>query len=441
VANKRSVLVAVFCAMAFSSLASFAGSLTGPCTNLTPVGAGELIWDPTNAVYWLADANLGKSNPYHVAGVYPDGTMDYTTALSFVGALNQHKHFGLSNWQLPTTPAHDSSCATNGPCTGHHSFGPGCTANALGALYSTQLSRTYPMGLVADKQSFGPFHNLQPSLYWTSVSRGSSGQVTFSFTLGSTAANTPAYNYFHVLAIARGALPDAPTSGTGLVAYSNKLAVYDFTAQPPVTWLLDANLAATDKLGLKGTTTVAGTAPGSKTLTVPEIASNGTMTLNIANTWIGKLNSTHWAGAGTTVGGKTYPIWMMPSDTDLSTLFNHLQLTVGDPRLLMSGTDVSPFKNFQPFFYWSCMRDPGTNQLPCNGQNAGTLHCKSGGTPMEWAFNFDSGFLGTDENTKKFFFIAYSPGNEPPQCAPGKCSTPQQCCLQAGGYWNGHQCQ
>ena len=132
--DQRYVVAAVVCAIAFASLASTAAPLTGPCTHLTPVGTGELIWDPTNAVYWLVDANLGKSNPYHIANVNSDGTMDFTTAGNFVAALNQHKHLGLLNWQLPTTPAKDSSCATAGKCTGHNNFGPNCSAGALGAL-------------------------------------------------------------------------------------------------------------------------------------------------------------------------------------------------------------------------------------------------------------------------------------------------------------------
>ncbi|HJX66521.1 MAG TPA: hypothetical protein VJ860_21500 [Polyangia bacterium] len=44
-----------------------------------------------------------------------------------------------------------------------------------------------------------PFHNLQPSLYWTGQSGGSGGEKTFSFLSGLIGQSTTKYNYFYLL--------------------------------------------------------------------------------------------------------------------------------------------------------------------------------------------------------------------------------------------------
>ncbi len=80
----------------------------------------------------------------------------------------------------------------------------------------------------------------------------------------------------------------------------------------------------------------------------------------------------------------------------------------GDPRMLSTAA-VGPFQSLQPFFYWSCERDQtGTSTSPCNGMDAGT---NPGGTTMDFSFDFESGFQGTDEYTKQFYVMVYYPGS------------------------------
>ncbi len=401
------------------------------CNGLTPVG-NDLVWDPANQVYWLADANLGARSRFNVPSITPDGSMSFSTAQGWVKALREANHLGLGNWQLPVTPPRDKTCAVLKGRDGN-SFGPGCTRSALGHLYKLGLGLAFPNSVVAAgvKNTIGPFQNLQPSLYWTSDKKGGSGEVTFSFGTNQHFANTTRFNYMHVLAMVPGWIHQKPT-GQGLVAYTSGpaagKAVYDSDANAPngITWLLDANLGARNKLGLDGNTTIA--ERGKRTLSVPLVASSGTMLFSTAKQWVQGLRTTKFAGSEK---------WQLPSLADLTTLFGHLQLKGGDPRLLAKG-NVGPFRNFQPFFYWSCERDQsGTSQSTCNGHTAGHHN----GVAMEFSFNFDSGFQGTDQNTKKMFVLPYSPGSPPPQCGSQTCSTPQECCLQAGGYWNGRQCE
>jgi hypothetical protein len=35
----------------------------------------------------------------------------------------------------------------------------------------------------------------------------------------------------------------------------------------------------------------------------------------------------------------------------------------------------------------------------------------NGGADMEWSYNFDTGFQGTDLNTKQFYVMTYYPGS------------------------------
>jgi hypothetical protein len=90
-------------------------------------------------------------------------------------------------------------------------------------------------------------------------------------------------------------------------------------------------------------------------------------------------------------------------------LYKHLIIEVGDPRLESLGL-VGPFLGLQPGFYWSCERDPWTTtQAPCNPALHPGFAPGPNMTPMEWSFNFDDGFQGTDKNDKLFYVMVYFP--------------------------------
>src|SRR5579864_2560381 len=220
-----------------ADLASFPENAERPpiADGLTPAG-NRTIYDSNQGVCWLADANLASDPEIRaklgLAGINPDGTMTYSTALKFVDGLNNYDngrgYMGHTDWQLPDTPQNDGSCSSynNG------SFGASCTGSALGNLYYVGLARTFPDSVVPDFTNMvRPFRNLQPALYWT-LDQNSGGQVTFSFNTGLNGANTTKYNYFHVLPMVRGPLCTPPT-GTGVIPYTcgsaADKAVYDAT--------------------------------------------------------------------------------------------------------------------------------------------------------------------------------------------------------------------
>ena len=107
---------------------------------LTP--DGEMVYDIQNGVTWLADANLparerfglpfcdsSSTDPTELC-MYASGSMNYTSAVAWVAAMNAANYLGHSDWQLPTTPPNDPSCSANG--TNGNSFAFGCGGNALG---------------------------------------------------------------------------------------------------------------------------------------------------------------------------------------------------------------------------------------------------------------------------------------------------------------------
>ncbi len=406
---------------------------------LQPTGNGT-VYDSNLGVYWLADANLaGDAQVREMLGatklkINADGSMDYATALEWVQALNNFNHgqgyLGHNNWQLPVTPQNDKTCSAHKV----GSFGATCTGSALGNLYQVGLGLTFPNNVAPDfSATIPPFENMQPALYWT-TDKNNGGEVTFSFLTNIKASNTPQYNYMHVLATIPGAINGQAPAGSGVVAYTSGTAkgkaVYDSNVPGGRTWLLDANLARSQPFALKGkTTTITSKLKRYPPLTVPLIDNGGAMlfettTANDPKTgWIAALNHDNYGGAGN---------WAIPSYDDLRTLFKDLKLQPHDTRLLHQG-NVGPFQHLQPFFYWACQRDQtGTSVSPCNPD---LNPPPTGDHPMAWSFNFDNGFQGTSDTIKPFFVMVYYTPQAP------KCSTPIQCCIQAGGTWSGGRCQ
>jgi hypothetical protein len=384
---------------------------------LTSVDGGAIIYDTNQGLCWLGDANLAgnpavrahvtlaSTNPDgSMPVINPDGTMNYQTALNWVNALNSYNGQGWlhhRDWQLPTTPAVDKTCSSmNGD-----NFGVLCTGDAMGNLYNVGLARTYPNSVTPLFFTLvWPFFNLQPGLYWT-ADVNSGGQVTFSFNTGDRGANTTKYNYFHVLPMTTALLGPLPP-GSGVVPYLSGpgagKAVYDKATGN--SWTLNANLPAENNFGVRQTTTISSTVDGSA-LTVPLVDPDGAVYFSAVDPtatsgWIASMNNSDYAGTQS---------WQLPSLSDLVQLYNDLSIKVGDPRMEWP-LFVGPFWHLQPGFYWGCAR--AASNLGSNGpcdltQNA--LTAPGMAVPMEFSFNFDDGFAGTDENDKSFYVMVYFP--------------------------------
>jgi len=369
----------------------------------------EVVYDPNQRVCWLANANLaGDPNivaMMGVANINPNGSMDYSTALNWVAALNSYNNnagfWGHNNWQLPTTPLQDSSCGDLGP--NGASFGPLCIGSDMGNLYYVGLHQTFPNSVAPFfGVALAPLYNVKLSYYWALQNDGptTGGQEIFSFANGQHGGTTTKDSYYYVLPMVAAALAGVPTCSSGsplVLPYTQGRfagrAVFDCNTGN--TWLADANLAAWNHFGIRGTITLT---YGPRTITVPRI-DGGAMLFDTATQWIEALNNDPWYGLGPLT-------WNMPATyNQLEQLFKDLNLTKGDAKIMRTG-GIVPFQNLQPFFYWGCVRDQaGNSQSPCNGSTAPEN--------LQFTFNFDYGFQSTSALDQRYFVMVYYPAPFP----------------------------
>jgi hypothetical protein len=416
--------------LAAAVLSSAASSCpTSPAqSGLVPADSGQLVHDLTRNVYWLRDANFAASSQGQaiqaqmgVTGITPNGAMDYPTAQAWVAALNAMNggqgYLGHQNWQLPATPMKDSTCGAMGPQGA--SFGGLCRGNPLGNLYYRALNDMLPDNVAPGfGVTIGPIQQLQLSYYWTSAAGGIGGAQVFSFT-GLGDATTTNDSYYYVLPevpAASGPIGGvAPTCapGTSVTPYvagpAAGQAVYDCVTG--ITWLANANLAATNPLGLTGNVPGGITekrpypSPRPTTIAAPLIK-GGAMLWSTAKQWVAALDS---ANAGTGYLGSAQ--WQLPaSAAEMRALYQHLQLAPGDARLAAHDT-VGAFLNLQPFFYWEvCEPDPsglGGTSADCAQGNAPP---STSGAQMNFDFTFGYGIQATDLAALRYFVMVYFPG-------------------------------
>jgi hypothetical protein len=374
---------------------------------LVPGPDGATVYDTVDDITWLADADFPATNRFWLplcngstvdrkTCVNPSGSMSYQAATAWVDAMNAARYLGHSNWQLPTTPSLDGTCPNTGP--NGNSFGFDCSSGALASLYYHALGLQAPDTAVPIPiNSVGPFSNFQPYLYWSQSGTGAHGYSTFSFNNGWVGSNT-AENFLYVLPMIPGKLPGAPAAtGTGLQVSPGGQTVYDPVAD--VTWLANADLAATNSFGLPSCT--------SPTHPKPCVEQDGAMDWDSASQFIANMNS----GAGY-LGQTT---WELPPVDQSCTQYNcssassplgelfyrQLGLGQGTPVVAAPGAVTGPFRNLQPYLYWGC--EAATVRSPCLAIGPAT--------GFEWSFSFGNGFLGTDVLANEMYVTAYFVGS------------------------------
>jgi uncharacterized protein (TIGR03437 family) len=130
---------------------------------------GQTVYDPMAGVTWPANANLAATNTFGLPVctspttpalcVGQDGAMDKASADQFIANMNRYNgtgYLGQTNWGLPPSNA---SCPT---------FNCDDLGNPMGILFYEQFGLSAGVPAVATPNiSVGPFHNLQPYLYWS----------------------------------------------------------------------------------------------------------------------------------------------------------------------------------------------------------------------------------------------------------------------------------
>ena len=368
---------------------------------------GSTVYDTVNNISWLADANLAASNRFGLPVcndaanpkmcVNQYGSMSYQAAAAWVAAMNAANYLGHTNWQLPTTPSTDS-CPFTGP--NGNSFGFDCMASALGSLYYNALGLKAPNTAVPIPGSTtGPFSNFQPYLYWSQTGTNALGYATFSFNSGFHGSNTVP-NYLYVLPMIQGKIAGTPpATGSKLQVNPGGQSVYDPAMN--VTWLANANLAATNTFGL----------PPCKDQGTPKLCVNqdGAMNWNSADQFVTNMNAYNGTGY---LGQTNWQLPPMDPNCDVSydcvstsdpfgeLFYGQLGLSPGTPVVAAPDIAVGPFRHVQPYLYWAC--EGATTQAACQADGPAT--------GFEWSFSFGNGFLGTDVLKNDFYVMAYYPG-------------------------------
>ena len=383
---------------------------------LAPSSDGLTVYDSANNVTWLADANTAATNRFGLPlcdasntqpCVNASGSMSYTSAQAWVAAMNSANYLGHSDWQLPTTPLSDKSCPLTGPNGG--SFGMNCTGSALGSLFYNGFGlKSGSTAVPIPANTVGPFHNFQPYLYWSQVNAGTDlGYNAFSFATGWLGANTNPH-VMYALPMITGKLPgNAAASGKALQVSPDGQTVYDPVAN--VTWLANANLAASNTFGLPSCN-----APGSTKICVN---TDGAMSWDTANQFVANMNAAN-NGAGY-LGQKN---WVLPpidpgcngwdcsgSQNPMGELFyGQLGLPEGTPVVATPNGATGPFRHVQPYLYWSCQG--AAIQAACSGDLPAPK--------FSWSFSFGNGFEGTDLFQNALYVTAEFPGPRTPASGP-----------------------
>src|SRR5271167_300163 len=71
---------------------------------LTSIDSGQAVYDSTENISWVADANLASTSGYA-----PGGLMTWSQA--WIASLNSASYLGVSDWRLPTNAQPDATCS------------------------------------------------------------------------------------------------------------------------------------------------------------------------------------------------------------------------------------------------------------------------------------------------------------------------------------------
>ncbi|MEO7087017.1 MAG: hypothetical protein ABI442_09600 [Gemmatimonadaceae bacterium] len=405
---------------------------------------GRTVHDSLLSVTWLLDANVGKSECKNVPNVGRGGGMDWNTAWACIGQLNSGKgSLGHTNWQMPATPMVDPSCKSTG--LQGNSFAENCAGSALGSLFYEAFQRHFGETVALQVgPTKGGFSNLQPTIYWfgNSLSQQSGGKKknsnngynSFSFSNGWQGANVN-HHVMYILPVIPGPLPAGSPAA--------KATIWDPTAESGVpgktgiSWLADANVAS-DPGFLQ--TVKAGSLHIRKDGSMEQGTAQQLVKLMQQNKYLGRDD---WAlplssSTNCTVNGKTGT--NDGYDCTVSTMghlyYEVFKLKPGDAVAEPPDIpEVQPFLNVQPTLYWACT---AANPNPIIGTGANLCSpAATAASGMGFSFDMGSGFTDTTVGASELSLMVYYP--DPP--SKPKCSTPIQCCAQAGGILSGGKCR
>ncbi len=117
---------------------------------------GTVVYDKTKNLSWIANANLAATNTFGVSGIGANGAMSWSTAQSWIAAMDTAKYLGFSDWRLPVM---------NQKC-----IGVNCTVSEMGNLFYNGMGQVAGTDIATTHNAnYRLFKNVQSGLtgaYW-----------------------------------------------------------------------------------------------------------------------------------------------------------------------------------------------------------------------------------------------------------------------------------
>ena len=165
---------------------------------------GGLIYDSSQDITWLQDANFCATNPGDTActGAGADlfGAMLWPEAKDWAVDLD---FGGFDDWRLPTTLQPDPSCSLV------PTVGTGCTGSEMGHLFNEDGITSMASGL---------FDNVQDTFYWSESEDTGQPELAWSFNFDSDSGfqdlNVKDGNKLHAWAVRDGDVGSVPEPAT-----------------------------------------------------------------------------------------------------------------------------------------------------------------------------------------------------------------------------------
>jgi len=146
---------------------------------LAPALGGQVVNDTDLNITWLANANLAATNTFGVSGINADGSMIWSTAQSWIGAMNTANYMGYNDWRLPTTLQPDASCGTQ---NNWGSLGYNCTGSEMGHLFYNELGGTAGSSISSSTDpDLALFSNVQSHSYWSDTEFAPNADFAWGF--------------------------------------------------------------------------------------------------------------------------------------------------------------------------------------------------------------------------------------------------------------------
>jgi len=158
---------------------------------------GQVVYDATTNLSWIADANLATTNTFGVSGINSDGTMNWSTAQNWIAAMDAANYLGYSDWRLPTS---DTCISFN------------CTGSEMGNLFYNGLGQVAGSTITTTHNgNYSLFNNVQSNIYWsgTVYAQNTNSAWNFNTNDGNQNAYNKGYGLF-ALAVRSGQVAAVP---------------------------------------------------------------------------------------------------------------------------------------------------------------------------------------------------------------------------------------